>query len=423
MFDTGEMIRRNGIEHCVFGTLTFDDNHAPGTPHPAFDPKEASRRFHSLATHILDRDYFAWKRVLERGARTGRLHYHPLLVGDADYRTGVDFDAFLKGDYRTAPPALRDLWAYWGNQRKHGIAVEYGFGPRVGFEPVRTCGEVLGKYVAKYIAKHIGNRRYEDKGARMVGGSKNSSYSSRDFSWNSPRAQLWRRKIALVAKVIGYTSTGDFAKRFGPHWAYYLCGSIMGVDLVRANGGSYTYASVEQAAADGQMMPDEIPDVHGPITITSVDMVDEVPEVVSLAGHPSKIPLRSSSSVLGAPLERPPVPAAIVQAQADLDALIEAGCRRAAAEAVGPDESIHLDKPVLVNTGRQYRALRAHLRSLPDPGQPAKTQAGKVRVHQHASAGPGTAARRQSADAPLRPGAVVVGGSCSTARTTAGAAR
>jgi len=348
-FDVSEMARRHGLEPLLLITLTFDDNHPAGSPHPAFDPKEASRRFHSLATHVLDGRYVCWKRVLERGDLSGRLHYHVVAVGRSDYRTGVDFEAFLTGDYSTRPKALKEEWDFWGNQRRPGAAVEYGFGARVEVMPIRSCGEAIGKYVGKYISKHFGNRRDEDKGIRLVGGSKAASFCSRHFSWNSPRSQLWRRKLDVVAKWYGFTSTKDFGEAFGPHLAYFMASAIMGVDLVKAGGGSYTYAGIEQAMADGRLLPDEIPDVHGPITITSVRLADENPQVVSLVGHPCKIPLQAASSVLGPDEVRKPIPAGIVQAQAERNALIEAGCRRAAAEAVGPDEPIRLEKPVSVN--------------------------------------------------------------------------
>jgi hypothetical protein len=394
-FDVSEMARRHGLEHLLLITLTFDDNQPAGSPHPAFDPKEASRRFHSLATHVLDGRYVCWKRVLERGDLSGRLHYHVVAVGREDYRTGVDFEAFLKEEWRSRPAALKAEWDFWGNQRKPSkITKEYGFGPRVEVMPIRSCAEAIGKYVGKYIGKHFGNRRDEDKGVRLVGGSKNASHCSRHYSWNSPRGQLWRRKLDVVAKWYGFTCTKDFGEAFGQHWAYLMFDAIMKVDLVKAGGGSYTYAGIEQAMADGRLLPDEIPDVHGPITITSVRLADENPQVVSLAGHPCKIPLQAASSVLGPDEVRKPIPAGIVQAQAERNALIESGCRRAAAEAVGPDEPIRLETPVSVNRGPQYRRLRAYLRSLPAPALPARTHLGGVCVHQHGPAGPDHAARR-----------------------------
>jgi len=372
-FDVSEMARRFGLERLAMISLGFDNNHEPGKPHPAWDPKEAARRFHSLATNFLDRHFLAWKRVIERGEEGNRLHYHIVVACRSDVRTGFDFDAYDKGARRyNNNAALAELWDLLGNQRKPGVAVEYGFGARVHCMPIRSCEEAIGKYVSKYIGKHMGNRLDVDKGIRLVGGSKSSKFSTRAFSWHSPRASLWRAKKDRIAKIFGFESDEDFAIAFGAHWAWRMADLIMGFDLVKDGGGTYTYSSIEHAMADGRMLPDEIPDVHGPITITSVDLVDEVPEVISLAGHPSKIPLRSSSSFLGASPERPPVPAAIAQAQADRNALIEAGCRRAAAEVVGLDEPIRLETPVSVNLGRQYRALRAHLRSLPDGGQASK---------------------------------------------------
>ena len=61
-----------GIERLGFLTLTFADH--------VTDAREAQRRFHSLATHVLNTRYRArWIRVLERH-ESGRIHYHLIVV-------------------------------------------------------------------------------------------------------------------------------------------------------------------------------------------------------------------------------------------------------------------------------------------------------------------------------------------------------
>ncbi|WP_052678194.1 rolling circle replication-associated protein [Escherichia coli] len=70
-----------GIENLGFLTLTFRDH--------VLDPKEAQRRFNSLRTNVLRERYQADIRVVER-QKSGRIHYHLLVVIGEDIRTGFD---------------------------------------------------------------------------------------------------------------------------------------------------------------------------------------------------------------------------------------------------------------------------------------------------------------------------------------------
>ena len=87
-----------GLDRLGFLTLTFADH--------VLDVKVASRRLNSLASNVLNDRYLAWLRVLER-QKSGRIHYHLIVVLPVDIRSGVDFAAFASGDYRSAGPALR----------------------------------------------------------------------------------------------------------------------------------------------------------------------------------------------------------------------------------------------------------------------------------------------------------------------------
>ena len=93
-----------GIDNLGFLTLTFKEHIT------CF--KEAQRRFHSLKTHILNIRYKSWLRVFER-QKSGRIHYHLLVVLDHDIRTGIDFDELAKGKYSSASQDLRNEWSFW----------------------------------------------------------------------------------------------------------------------------------------------------------------------------------------------------------------------------------------------------------------------------------------------------------------------
>ena len=86
------------------------------------NPKEAQRRFNSLATHVLRTRYLEYIRVWER-TKKGRIHYHLLVVLANDIRTGFNFLEAEFGIYKDVPKAIRSEWAFWRTTAK-----EYGFG-------------------------------------------------------------------------------------------------------------------------------------------------------------------------------------------------------------------------------------------------------------------------------------------------------
>lgn len=204
------MAKKYGLEKMGFLTLTFRD-HVTEIP-------EAQRRFNSLATHVLrDRDQ-AWMAIIER-QKSGRLHFHLLVVDFQDIRTGFNFPAIDRGDYRSASQHLRSEWAFWRLTSK-----AYGFG-RTELFPIRSTGEGIGRYVGKYIGKHMQSRNEEDKGARLVRYSSKARYAVTRFSWASPGAAIWRGKVRAFAWIMfeaqGITPTMvGLREALGPHWAY-----------------------------------------------------------------------------------------------------------------------------------------------------------------------------------------------------------
>lgn len=223
-----------GIERLGFLTLTFAA--------PITDLKEAQRRFKSLNSNVIRKRYARAIGCWER-QRSGRIHFHLVVVLPNDIRTGFDFGGIARRDYRSASDSLRREWAFW---RK--TAPAYGFG-RTELLPVRSSAEGIARYVGKYVSKHIGERRPEDKGARVVrfiGFQPGQRRYSTRFSWNTDNGWLWRQKLRSYCQRVGARDTEDLWRIFGPRWAYILQGEIM---LEPVTGCSTVYPSEEMAMA------------------------------------------------------------------------------------------------------------------------------------------------------------------------------
>lgn len=224
------MAEKFGLERLGFLTLTFADH--------VLDPKEAQRRLNSLASNVLRVRYpLGFVRVFER-QKSGRIHYHLLVVLPEDVRSGVDFDAFGRGDYRSASAYLRGEWAYW---RKSARA--YGFG-RTELMPVRSTEEGIGRYVGKYIGKHHAARKEEDKGVRLVEYSRGARTATTRFGWSSDNAAEWRAKVRLFAQItsqrvgIEVNELRDLSAVLGPRWAYHHREFIMSLPVVTPQPGN-----------------------------------------------------------------------------------------------------------------------------------------------------------------------------------------
>jgi hypothetical protein len=198
-------------------TLTFADH--------VLEPREAQRRMNSLTTHVIRPRYGSAVRVIER-QKSGRIHYHVLVVVSGDIRTGCDFDAFARRDYRSAPPALRAEWAFW-----RSAAPAHGFG-RTELLPVKSSTEAISRYVGKYIGKHLDSRQAEDRGVRLVSYCGSRTATTR-FAWASKGSAHWRAKVkAFVhmlhdAGAILSPTMGAMRLAFGPRWVHHWRDQIL----------------------------------------------------------------------------------------------------------------------------------------------------------------------------------------------------
>lgn len=203
---------RHSISHIGFLTLTFAEH--------IVCAKAAQRRLNSLLSHVIKQRYKEYVGVFER-QKSGRIHYHLLVVLKDDIRSGVNFDELQDGKYRSANKCLRSEWSFWRKTSK-----KYGFG-RTELLPVKSNVQAMAKYVGKYISKHIHNRADEDKNIRLVRYSRNARCGTTKFSFNSNGAKEWRRKLAVFKIVveshhddIQINDISDYSKILGPRWAY-----------------------------------------------------------------------------------------------------------------------------------------------------------------------------------------------------------
>jgi hypothetical protein len=213
------LVREFGLERIGFFTLTFKDH--------VTDLREAQRRFRSLRAHVIVKRYQRAIGVWERH-KSGRIHFHLVVVLDNDIRSDADFAAFKRGNYRSANSALRAEWAFWRQ-----TCPKYGFG-RHELMPVKSNAEGISRYVGKYISKHITQRLPEDKGARVVrfiGFKPGTRRTCGRFSWNNTNGWLWRQKVKTFAGRFGLTDLDQMKRHFGARWAYHLQDQILGEQL------------------------------------------------------------------------------------------------------------------------------------------------------------------------------------------------
>lgn len=204
------LIQRHGLERIGFLTLTFARH--------VVRYKEAQKALHSLMTGVLKERYPEYIIVMER-MDSRRIHYHLLVVMAEDIRTGFDFKAVKRGDYRSASQYLRREWKFWRQ-----TAPKYGFG-RTELLPIKKTADGIAKYVGKYVAKHIGQRLPEDKGARLVRYSRGTNRASTRFAWNTLGAYMWRAKLGTFCRMLALNSDNyqQFLKEwFGRNWVYRL---------------------------------------------------------------------------------------------------------------------------------------------------------------------------------------------------------
>lgn len=208
-------IARWCLERVGFLTLTFGDH--------VVKAREAQRRLNSFLTNEGRGRWLAWIIVFER-MKSSRVHFHLLVAMAEDIRTGFDFEAAARKDYRSACPVLRSEWAWLRR-----VLPGYGFG-RSELLPLRKDSEAVALYVGKYIAKAIEKREEKDKGIRLVRYSRGAAVASTRFQFVSKGSSRWRRRVGEMAAECGIEEYGEWSERFGPKWAWML-GNIIANEI------------------------------------------------------------------------------------------------------------------------------------------------------------------------------------------------
>jgi hypothetical protein len=280
------LVQKYGLEHVGLQTLTIREN--------VTDRREFNKRFKSISTNVFPKIYRDWIRVFERQQR-GAWHAHVVVVTIKDIRTGCDVAAlnqllkdnkarkitkavYYAGIQRLASPNLRAIWKefrrlcgvreFKGRRKSKGKRY-YKF-DACHLLPIIRTPEAMARYVSDYISKGFENRRPEDKGMRLVGCSKRVSLAcSERFSWADGAGSLWRSKLGILAEMLNFESTDDFARKLGPKWAYHLRPVIEllilphydnmklaradGLDLVSSSDGSpWPWPDLDMPKADVQ---------------------------------------------------------------------------------------------------------------------------------------------------------------------------
>lgn len=221
-----------GVERLGFLTLTVGDK-VNGRFVKVHKRDEASRRFNSILNRIRER-YQCGVVVTERH-RDGGIHFHLLVLLPFDARTGFDFAAVKRRDYRSVSPLLRREWEWWRDHQE-----KYGFG-RHELLPVKTNEEAIGRYVAKYLSKSWEARTDDDYGGRCVryfgkwgrNGEKCGPPMSSRHGTMTPRARAWRecaRQVQILTRLHGYEINEQNIKEHnGPRWAWRFTKQIQRV--------------------------------------------------------------------------------------------------------------------------------------------------------------------------------------------------
>jgi hypothetical protein len=209
-------VRRFGANHCGMWTCSPGDKGTVGFE-KVYDWREAKRRWHSLSSNIIRRrPWDHWAVVMQRH-KDGGIHFHVFVVHRGDIGTGVDFEAFRRQDYRTAPEALRGEWAFW---RGGHFLERYGFG-NVNFMPVKD-GDALGRYLGRYMGREIGKRREEDAHAQMFHFSRSwPRVVQGDACWADVR-QLRAKRRAIEVGTVLWGSQELMLNEVGKMWRYHL---------------------------------------------------------------------------------------------------------------------------------------------------------------------------------------------------------
>jgi len=227
--NVGAFVNHWGRDHCLFFTLTDQDN---------LHPTQFARRWN----HYLRRHgswIVSFIRVLEP-QKMGRPHYHLLVAVSWGTRPDAfDWAAFdecqrerrehgptahfreMRARYKSS--AAPELTALWSMLRR--VLPRYGLG-RAELLPIRKGQEAISEYVGKYLEAGLVVRKHSWKGCRRVEFDRRAKTAwlscTRVFAWHSPGAIAWRKRVGELGAALGVTDMDAIRHRLGSKWAYRL---------------------------------------------------------------------------------------------------------------------------------------------------------------------------------------------------------
>ena len=211
-----EAIRMHGVERVGLLTITIPES-PPLRWSVASEWKTFMGQWHSFASHVLAPVVHSWCRQTEP-QRNGNIHLHVVVVfkPGVDIRTGFDFKAVDRGDYRSVCPFLRSFWAMLREK-----APLYGFG-RCETIPVKSpagCGFYMGKYLGKGHA--IEGQGF--RGRRVAYSSTWVRCTSMQRGWAIGGGWQFRSQCKAMVREYG-AGFARWIASAGPRWAFkFMC--------------------------------------------------------------------------------------------------------------------------------------------------------------------------------------------------------
>ncbi len=222
------LVENLGLERVGFLTLTTADTLNYWTREGWREALSRFANFRRRAVPTIFGSAARWVCVAEP-QRRGAIHWHLVIECPGDIRTGVDFAAFKREDYSSAPKVLRSLWS-----QLRDFCPRYDLG-RHELMPIRETGKTLANYVGKYITKSVQREWVEGKfeGLRRPPKTRRVRYSqgwrvaTTRIAWVNGGGRIWRQGLARLAKELNIKEMSGFKILFGSRWAYFLGESIM----------------------------------------------------------------------------------------------------------------------------------------------------------------------------------------------------
>jgi hypothetical protein len=245
---------KHGLNNLGFLTLTFSDH--------VLTSKVAQSRLNSLISHVIKPRYGDYVGVLER-QKSGRIHYHLLVVVGFDIRTGVDFDELRNSNYRSAGEGLRREWAFW-----RSTARKYRFG-RTELMPVKSSATAIKFYIGKYISKSFfADADNLDKGVRLVRYSRGARAGTTRFAFVTDRSEMWREAVGFFAELLGdhiglnVNSIEEISEHLGPRWAYKHREFILGISEIFSTLKQMGIADFREQAKSQISFDSKLPEIN-----------------------------------------------------------------------------------------------------------------------------------------------------------------